>query len=299
MRYFFVFISILMFVSCGKNEIQNPVKRVTGTVETIRDFPSDFVSARNIEIWLPPAYRSDYDGYPVIYMHDGQNVFNPETSYNGNDWMVDEVMTRLIENDEVPPAIIVAVWNSGNTRFSEYMPQKPDSVMNSAAVQERVRGDTGSPIISDQYLQFLTSELKPHIDSVYATKADPDHTYIMGSSMGGLISLYALAQYPEIFGGAACLSTHWVVPELGDAFMSYLPEGLPEPGNHRIYFDHGSEGLDSQYGPAQKKADKIMREAGYQMEKNWITRRFEGHDHKEQYWAKRVEIPLKFLLSGQ
>lgn len=299
MRSFLLLLPILMLSACQKNEPQNSIKQVTGSVITLNDFPSEYVSDRNVEIWLPPGYKADSMSYPVIYMHDGQNVFDPQTSYNGNDWMVDEVMTRLIEEDQIPSAIIVAVWNSGNTRFPEYMPQKPDSVMNSTAVRERVERDHGSPIISDKYLKFLTEELKPHIDSLYASRPDRDHTFIMGSSMGGLISLYALTEYPEVFGGAACLSTHFIVPELGDAFIGHLQKATPEPGDHRIYFDYGTEGLDSRYGPTQERVDRIMREVGYRAEKDWLTLKFEGHDHKEQYWAKRVEIPLKFLLAGQ
>ena len=127
------------------------------------------------------------------------------------------------------------------------------------------------------------------------------HTFIAGSSMGGLISLYAICEYPKVFGGAACLSTHWPgvfytdknpIPE---QFFKYLKKKLPNPNNHKIYFDFGTATLDAMYEPYQIEVDKIMKQKGY-TSKSWITKKFEGEDHSEVAWAKRLHIPLVFLL---
>ena len=116
----------------------------------------------------------------------------------------------------------------------------------------------------------------------------------MGSSMGGLISLYALTEYPAVFGGAACLSTHW--PAGGGVMIDYLRSALPDPAGHRIYFDHGTATLDSLYPPFQRRADAVMRAAGYVEGRDWVTRVFAGAEHSERAWRVRVEQPLIFLL---
>lgn len=158
----------------------------------------------------------------------------------------------------------------------------------------------GGPI-SDKYLKFLVTELKPLIDSTFSTFTDQSNTYISGSSMGGLISMYAICEYPDVFGGAACLSTHWpgTIPAENNpvpaAFLKYLKDHLPLPVNHRIYFDYGSETLDAFYKPFQLKADEIMKAKGY-ASKNWITREFPGENHSEKAWNKRFSIPVVFLL---
>jgi pimeloyl-ACP methyl ester carboxylesterase len=135
----------------------------------------------------------------------------------------------------------------------------------------------------------------------------------MGSSMGGLISLYALAEYPHIFGAAGCVSTHWplLLPpegqELGDAdvdavataFEGYLKSALPRPGSHRIYFDHGTETLDRHYGRYQARIDRLLASRGWQQGVNWVSRNFPGDGHNEQAWRGRVDVPLRFLLATQ
>ncbi|MDW8466083.1 MAG: alpha/beta hydrolase-fold protein [Chloroherpetonaceae bacterium] len=147
---------------------------------------------------------------------------------------------------------------------------------------------------SDNYLRFLVEELKPFIDSTYRTRPEQSHTFIMGSSMGGLISLYAICEYPHIFGGAACLSTHF--PAADGAVIEYMKSHLPDPATHKIYFDYGTETLDAQYEPYQQRADAVMRQRGFIEGKNWITRKFPGDEHSERAWRKRVHIPLLFLL---
>jgi enterochelin esterase-like enzyme len=116
----------------------------------------------------------------------------------------------------------------------------------------------------------------------------------MGSSMGGLVSLYAVCQYPELFGGAGCLSTHW--PAVGAVIDGYLTTALPSPGRHRFYFDYGTATLDSLYEPYQQRVDAVLATRGYTSGRDWITRRFEGAEHNEAAWRERLHIPLRFLL---
>jgi enterochelin esterase-like enzyme len=126
----------------------------------------------------------------------------------------------------------------------------------------------------------------------------------MGSSMGGLVSMYAVCEYPRVFRGAGCLSTHWIGDEdaeqhaVSDAFVTYLYESLPDAGGHLFYFDYGTEGLDAYYEPHQQKIDQVMRAKGYQQGKDWVTQKYDGHDHNEKYWRKRIDVPLMFLLEN-
>jgi len=266
---------------------------VTGTVLRYPALASQHVLARNVDVWLPPDYASD-DGrrYPVLYMHDGQNVFDPTTAYGHVDWGVDETMTRLVAADAVRPAIVVAVWSSLRRR-EEYMPQRPVT----GALRFNIPGAPDAQpadIMSDRYLAFLVQELKPLIDANYRTLPGRADTFIMGSSMGGLISQYAMSQYPDVFGGAGCVSTHWPAGD-GIALDDFAAH-LPEPAAHKYWFDFGTATLDSSYEPYQRRADEILRKAGYVEGQNWITKKFDGAEHSEKAWRLRVDQPLAFLI---
>lgn len=260
-------------------------------IQVHQDFPSQYIGARNVEVLLPPGYDPT-ESYEVIYMHDGQNVFNPSTSYAGIAWEMDSVMISLLEKDLIRPAIVVAVWNSPK-RFQEYMPNEPREQIRAIREAEQSEGD----LLSDEYLRFLVEELKPFIDKEYSTKKEASSTFIMGSSMGGLISLYAVMQYPGVFGGAACLSTHW--PALNGIFVDYLPGHLPDPATHKFYFDHGTINLDSLYHPFQARVDSILAAGGYRGGENWVTYQIEGADHNEASWRDRLHLPLAFLLGKE
>ena len=275
--------------------VHAPPLNATGRTESWQRVPSRHVDARDVDVWLPPSYgRDPQRRYPVLYMHDGQNLFDPALGYTGVDWDIDGAMTRLIDAGDIREAIVVGVWNTP-LRFAEYMPKAPvrtDTV--SSGVEGYMAGRT-EDIRSDAYLRFLVEELKPFIDAQYRTRPGRDDTAVMGSSMGGLISLYAAAQYPEVFGGVGAVSTHW--PACDGCVVDWFGAHLPDPRTHRLYFDHGTGGIDALYAPHQTRMDAALRAGGYREGKNAMTRRFEGADHNEAAWRARVEIPLRFLLS--
>lgn len=269
--------------------------RVVGHVEHLAPIESRFVDRRSVDVWLPPSYfesGAKSQRYPVLYVHDGQNVFDPATSFIGVDWGMDETMTRLIAEKKVPETIVVAIWNTPK-RLSEYMPQKAIERTTEAELDSMFKPARQKPL-GDAYLKYLVSELKPAIDARYRTLSDRSHTSIMGSSMGGLISLYAICEYPDVFGGAACLSTAWTVA--GGVTARDLEKALPDPRTHRIYFDFGTETTDGKYEPLQQQVDTQMKTTGYTEGTNWITKSFPGEPHSERAWRKRVDIPLQFLL---
>lgn len=265
-----------------------------GTLEHYADFPSQHIAARHVDVWLPPEYQDSAVPHPVLYMHDGQNLFEPSIAYGGEIWEIDAAITRLMHARVIPGIMVVGIWNTP-LRWPEYMIPAPfEAAENSAELRATFKAEHGSPPMGDAYLRFIVEELKPFIDSRYRTQPDRQHTFLMGSSMGGLISLAALCTYPEVFGGAGCLSTHWVAAD--GIMVDYLPQMLPQPGAQRIYFDHGTVDLDAQYPPYQARVDAIMRAAGYTQGENWITRTFDGADHSERAWRERVHIPLTFLF---
>ncbi len=274
---------------------------ITGTVLRYPSMPSQHVAARNVDVWLPPGYdREPGKHYPVLYMHDGQNLFDPATSYGGVDWGIDETMTRMIAAGEVREAIVVGVWNTPKRR-EEYMPQRAVQGTGQGAGQGsidfNVPGSTPAPpgnIVSDRYLAFLVEELKPFIDANYRTLPGRADTSIMGSSMGGLVSQYAISRYPDVYGGAGCVSTHW--PAGNGIALDDFAAHLPDPATHKYYFDYGTATLDETYERYQLRANEMLRKAGYVEGRNWITRKFEGAEHSEKAWRLRVDQPLAFLI---
>jgi enterochelin esterase-like enzyme len=292
---------------------QNLPSVASGKIVRVENFPSAFVAARNVDVWLPEGYSPEKK-YAVVYMHDGQMLFDTATTWNKQEWGVDETLGNLMAAKKIRDCIVVGVWNS-KTRHSDYFPQKPFELLTKAEQDTVMHGQRSNNqalfsvrIQSDNYLKFLVTELKPFIDSAYSTLKDQSNTFIAGSSMGGLISMYAICEYPAVFGGAACLSTHWpgVFMSKGNpvpaAFMRYLKEHLPSPNNHSLYFDYGTKTLDSLYKPFQKQADAIMNVKGYTSRgnaANWMTREFAGANHSEASWQERLAIPVQFLLRNR
>lgn len=272
-----------------------PISDGSGVLHRYIGFTSQHVGQRTVDVWCPPGYDAAGDVcFPVLYMHDGQNIFDPALAYTGVDWGIDEAVMRLMERDGLPGLIVVGVWNSGEGRWLDYMPQRPAQLPAVQAAFDQWGRAAGSQVRSDSYLKFLVEELKPFIDTTYRTLPDQSHTLVMGSSMGGLISLYALEQYPHVFGGAGCLSTHW--PAGGDSLVDDLAGHLPAPGAHRLYFDYGTATLDAQYEPFQQRMDGHLVAAGYTRDADWMTRKCEGAEHNEAAWRARVDVPLRFLL---
>ncbi|WP_377886363.1 alpha/beta hydrolase [Algimonas porphyrae] len=277
--------------SVDADSVAGAIKAVTGTVEQI-DIPADGIAQRDVHVWLPSSYADNSDRrYPVLYMHDGQNVFDPETSYIGWDWGVDEALSAL--SIEV---IVVAVENIPRVRLLDYFPEKAADT-HADAIAKHFPGFDRKTLTGDAYLRHLVDAVKPAIDARYRTLPDRDNTTIMGSSMGGLISLYAISEYPDTFGAAGMVSTHWPIAD--GMLVDYFSERLPDPDTHRLYFDFGTNTLDWNYEAYQDRMDAAVEAAGYVRSENWTTRKYDGQDHSERSWRSRVHVPLKFLLEGE
>ena len=205
-------------------------------------------------------------------------------------------MRRLTAAQQARAAIVVGIWNTPQ-RSQEYMPQRP---LELRSRERRGQGQLGRAAVrkplSDRYLKFLLTEVKPFLDDHYRTLADRENTFMMGSSMGGLISLYAVCEYPHVVAGAGCLSTHW--PAREGIVVDYLEKGLPKAGSHKLYFDYGTQTVDALYEPYQQEVDQVIRAKGYTQGEDWLTLRFEGAEHSERAWRERVHIPLGFSWVG-
>jgi enterochelin esterase-like enzyme len=277
-----------------------------GTIERIKPFHSTLVTSRYLDVWLPPGY-SNKQKYDVLYMHDGRMLFDANTTWNQQEWQVDEVAGTLIEQNKVRPFIVVAIPNAGVDRHSEFFPQSPFESFDKAtqtAMYQLEKSESvklfNSKVYSDNYLKFIVSEIIPYIEANYSVNVGGEHRYLAGSSMGGLISWYGLMQYPNEFAGAICMSTHWPGMFSDDqqtfnAFKDYIAQHLPDLSTQKLYFDHGDKTLDAMYPDLQIQIDAIFKQQYPQS--LWQSKFFKDENHSEKSWAKRLHIPLEFMFA--
>lgn len=313
--FVFVFLALLivayLMIGGGKEEVEQFERNARlGDLQTGAahlDFhhtelwPSAYVDARDVTVCLPPDYFTDtLRRFPVIYLQDGQNLFFADSSYIGVEWEADEALEQVF-SETGKSAIVVGIWNTPK-RYLEYLPEAP-------AIKHL--GDIGAlpteqPISTDElqadnYLKFVVDELKPAIDARYRTRPERKYTTIGGSSMGGLMAWYALCEYPDVFGTAVCVSTHWpggdplAGPTVFPQFLAYLDQRLPDPSSHRLWFDHGTETLDRHYSAYQEQVDSLMVEKGFGPA-NWQTHIYPGAEHSERAWQARFPEVLTFIL---
>jgi len=300
-------LALTLFTCCStKKGVENKAVGISGSPGTIDHYEmmeSSFIRARNVDVWLPEQYGQT-DSLAVLYMHDGQNLFNPESSYAGISWEVDVTLDKLIAEELIAPCLVVGIWNTPD-RTMEYTPMAPYKLLTDTdkelfSSNKRLKDSPRS----NSYLKFIVYELKPFIDSVYKTKVGKQNTFIAGSSMGGLISLYALTEYPHVFGGAACLSTHWPLgikedhPGFTNAYIDYLSARDTVFNHHKLYFDHGTIALDEWYEPHQKLVDSFFGNlslSGHQYQ----SMKFNGAAHNEHAWQSRFHYVAEFLVGKE
>ncbi len=231
-------------------------------------YSSHLKNERDILVWLPPSYQSGSKRYPVIYMHDGQNLFDPRTSYSGITWNVDKIISKLIFEKKIEEVIVVGINNSKD-RIEEYNLYSAKGL---------------------NYSSFLINELKRFIDENYRTKTDPANTCTIGSSMGGLFSFQLIMNFPKIFGKAGCLS---------NSFWINRKRVFLEPENKnlddlKIYLDCGKGEKELIFD--NMKMALILKNKDMQCGKNLLYHFEKDAHHSESYWARRLHIPLTFLF---
>jgi predicted alpha/beta superfamily hydrolase len=248
-------------------------ERVLGTVKVLRAVASEVLgNERDVLVYLPPSYPVANRTYPTLYMHDGQNLFDHETSYAG-DWGVDETLEALA--GEGLEAIVVGIPNAGEKRLDEYGPF-PDPALGGGRAAD--------------YLAFLVDTVKPLVDHSFRTTGEAARTATIGSSMGGLVSLYAHFARPDVFGLAGAFS-----PSIGfgrGAMMRFLREAPKVPG--KVYLDIGAK---ERMSPLVHEARNVLIEKGYRSGKDLLFVEDVAGSHDEASWARRLPRALRFLLS--
>ncbi|MFO7680305.1 MAG: alpha/beta hydrolase-fold protein [Chloroflexota bacterium] len=262
---------------------------VTGSLKAAEAvYSPQLENKRDIFVFLPPSYEAGDQTYPVLYMHDGQNLFDEVIAFAG-EWRVDETMTELARTKSLE-AIVVGVSNMGQHRLDEYSP-----------FQDATYGGGQGEL----YLDFLASTLKPLIDQDFRTRPEPAYTGIMGSSLGGLISLYAFFQRPEVFGFAGVMSPSiWfadyaMVKFVREAAFSngrlYLDAGTQEYGNATQQSDE-MRSKSRQYYAGVRDLKQMLVDKGYHPGQNLLHIEEKGAHHHEAAWERRLPLAIEFFL---
>ena len=249
-------------------------RQITGDFELHSKMNYPGIKPRDIIVWLPPGYDTSKEKrYPVLYMHDGQNLFDPNTSFLGNEWKVDETADSLIRNKEINPIIIVGIYNTED-RKEEY-------------------ADTS---LGEKYKHFLIDKLKPFIDENYRTLPDRENTAVGGSSMGGLISFILVWEYSDIFSKAICMSPAFNIGKNDYASKVNQYTGLKK--NIQIYMDNGGLNLEKRLQPGINKMLFVLQSKGFLPDKDFLWFKDDKAPHNEKAWAERFWRPLKFLFKN-
>jgi predicted alpha/beta superfamily hydrolase len=260
---------VLFWLNGIKKEIAG---KITGTVKYHTGLRNNDVPDHQIIVWLPPDYgKNSHKRYPVLYMQDGQNLFDPATSAFGVDWKIDETCDSLIRNKIIDPLIVVGIYNTSE-RMTEYTP-----------------GQKGTA-----YMKFVVNTVKPFIDKNYVTYASREYTFAGGSSAGGTISFMLAWNYPNVFSKAICMSPAFkimnidLVKEISD--YSGLKKDLV------FYFDIGGKGLEERLRPGIDEMIKALEDIGYIKNKDIFWFSIPEAVHNETAWAKRMPEALKIIM---
>ena len=258
----------------------------TPTVDfrTHAKFHSEFLpDDRDVLVYLPPGYEAEAGRrYPVLYLHDGQNLFDGATAFiRGQDWRVGETAQSLIESNAIEPVIIVGVYNTGRKRVEEYTPSRDPRF--------KVGGKAGL------YGRLLVEELKPFIDSHYRTKSDAKNTGLGGSSLGGLVTMYLGLRYPDVFGKLAVVS-----PSVWWDGRRILRDvaAFSAVQHARIWLDMGTDEGANAVAGARSLRDALVSK-GWHLDSDLRYFEAEGAKHDEAAWAQRVDPMLRFLFPNE
>lgn len=257
---------------------------ITGDVRFHEEFASKFLhNKRTVAVYLPPGYESTDARYPVLYMHDGQNLFDAATSAFGDEWQADETAERLIREEKIRPLIIVGIYNTAQ-RTREY----------TAPLGTRHRDAQG-----DAYCRFVIDEVKSMVDTTYRTHAEREHTAVAGSSLGGVISLYMCARFPDVFSRCGALST--AVGYQGEGLLDCLQQAPPKLNEIRFCVLVGSkEGQSAEaslnFVQGSRDLGAALQSRGLTAEKNYHYLEVEDARHNEAAWAKQLEDVLLYLF---
>jgi hypothetical protein len=275
-----------------------------GRIETLGPVhPADSPGLR-VRVWLPPGYENGARSYRTLYMLDGQFVFAGDS--HGQNFGTDLRVARLAAARRIKPALIVAIDNAGAPadRFRQYMPQ---TIYDQAEGSLRAALDrelAGRPLLSAQFLRFLTQELKPFVDAHYRTLAGRLDTAIIGASMAGPMAAAAFVEGQQTFGRAACISPQWPLydrrmiehPQLLSIWPRYFAR-LGAPAGRRLWMDHGTRMMDAGMAPHQILIARRLAELGWRPGRDLETHVYQGAGHAFAETAVQMDALLAWLLA--
>ena len=245
-------------------------------------FPSKYLSTRrDLIVYLPPGYAESGERYPVLYLQDGQNLFDPATAFAGQDWQADITADSMVARGEITPPIIVGIYNTGVRRMSEYAPTRD---------RRHRKGGKAS-----RYAEMLAREIKPFVDHEYRTLKPAKHTAVGGSSLGALVTLVAGLQYPRVFGGLAVISPSvWWDHR---AILRFINE-YAQAARPRMWVDVGmAEGSQPQDIVEDTRALRAaLLDKGWREGDTLSYHEIAGADHSERAWAARFGAVLAYLF---
>ena len=262
-----------------------PKHTLTGNIKRHRAFRSRILgNRRDVLVYLPRGYRRfSRRRYPVLYLQDGQNVFDAATSFAGVEWGVDETAERLIQKKLIDPPIIVAIANMGDDRIHEYAPTR-------GLIDAKAKRKKRSKGLARNYGRFLIEELKPYIDRKYRTKGEAEFTGLGGASLGALLALSLGLWFPNVFRRLIVISPSvwW-----DDQVIVKMVEDLDEKLLLRIWLDTGT--AEEGWERARILRDALV-EKGWRLYNDLSYKEIKGGDHSEGAWAGRVDPALRFLF---
>ena len=298
-----LFISLNSFSDVSFGELENFV------------IESDYDS-RKIQIYYPNNKIINSDTL-FIFMNDGEELFNAAESWHNMEWGIDEKIEQMNLNESELNFVIIAIHSAkkGNRffvdetkRYAEYFPKESIPYFDSGFKKRRYQEWVNKNNL--YYLEFLTEDVIPFVEDKFDILLNNKNLGIIGASMGGLAALNALIEHPDLFGFAGCISTHWVgikpleyvlLPLVGkidgdddtaNAIISYIEDNITNIDDQKIYFDHGTIGLDSLYSTPQRRVNKILDSKS----KNYKYLVFDGYDHYASEFGSRFDGVLEYLV---
>lgn len=264
------------------------IRGVQGDVNRV-----DF-NGRLVDYWSPSVPTKH-----LLVAHDGQNVFDRKTSTRRSTWRMAQSAIRVSQELGIAPPAIIGVFHSRSAnnpwgRILDLAPQDP--FQNGVEPAEKNDEISISDLNGNEYLEQITEIIVPSIAAKLGMDLDATDKAVIGSSMGGLASIYAIAKRPDFFTTCLALSPHWSAGRT--QLVNALLDSLPRPGAHRIWMSRGTRGLDANYEPFQDLADRKMSEAGWKEGQDFITRVYRKSGHTERSWAKYLDQPMTFWLAN-
>ena len=249
---------------------------IQGKLQYHRAFKGEGLKARHVVVWLPPGYDSSKERYPVLYLQDGQNIFDPATSAFGKEWRADETADSLIRAGKLRSVIIVGIYNTAD-RSDEYLPWKKNAV----------------------YQQFIINTLKPFIDQQYRTRKEAKYNFIGGASAGATFAFMMVWEHPDVFSKAICMSPAFKNPEGFKDPFNYIPEVKEGPRHPRkifIYMDNGGKDLDQLLQPGVDEMIRALASKKFRAGRDFIFLKDEPATHNEEAWASRLPFALQRVI---